>query len=204
MSEPNELIRALILAITDTPEKRNALAHFWVRDRPYGRVDVDDIKTSILLEPYAVRLFGYQIGQISNCTFTMYGISLYFTESLRITDMFLVHTNNVEALAILERILAEYHRIFLCTWSNPVMRSFRCESPHPNISISFPRAALAREVISIEGAYISSLPYSTPGNFEAWKTGTRVILNTAFQNSSPDPLPPLNELISHLNGISYM
>jgi hypothetical protein len=165
VSQMNHL-QALVDAVSASPACAISLVNFWMRD--VRGMSPQDFVKHILTEPVCIRLCAHRIGVVTTRKYPIFGVSLYLTDSFRVTDGFLTSTKNVEALSALSSLGDDTSTSFLCSWGNPVTASFRCEVPSPSMTTVLPREKLALAALKCQMDYIRATVRSPALVLSAW------------------------------------
>lgn len=125
-----------------------------------GFMNFSDPLMAVLEEPERVRLVVCQADDESA------HISLYLTESVRITSGFLEKMKNYEALAALSVLLENAPQIFANSHSNPVISAAVYEDVIGRQHLQLPRTLLAQAMVARQRDFVESI---SPSSVSGWE-----------------------------------
>jgi len=124
-----------------------ALADYIMCDTTYSTFT--ELVLAMLKDPVRIRLVICKVGEA-------FRISVYLSETMRITSGFLEKTENREALLALSSLLDQAPRMFTISRANPVLHTLIYEDITKRENLAIPRVMLAQALIARQAAYVKT------------------------------------------------
>lgn len=161
-------VHTFLAACLRTHKDVYALAEYIMCDTAYSTFT--ELVLAILTDPIRVRLVICNVG-------ATFRISVFLTETLRITSGFLEKMENRDAFLALSSLLEHAPRMFAISRANPVLRTLVYEDITGREQLNIPRVMLAQALIARQAAYVKTKSVSA---VSGWKKELMGALGPAF------------------------
>lgn len=150
-------VHTFLAACLIEPRDVHALADYITCDTSH--TTFTELVLAVLTDPIRVRLVICSVGDA-------FRISVYLTETMRITSGFLEKMENYDALLALSSLLEHAPRIFAIARANPVLGTLIYEDITGREHLNIPRVMLAQALIVRQEVYIRTKSVSA---VSGWK-----------------------------------